>query len=694
VESPTSFGASDQQIEQGQPVIDTDISQPETNQAIQFPPWMDAAKLLGKVRGWRDQWNQYSQNMNNRLERNWKLYECKSAFGQGDNAEILPLPASIVDTQQARLMGAILAQEKFGDAVPKDIENVMAADSEERTGKVEDLINEAVNQTESFEDKMDELSKNMFVETVMIAEVKWNVKTDQILKASKQIDPVTKMETVGEAQMTDYECAAPDFEAVSCRYMGWEPRASGRLSQALWTFRRKKSSADELHEMEADGVIADADKAIRQTGNQSDGAPTSDRSDPQAAQMKNVEGVQIPVADKDGLLNIEVWHANLSGETTDETGEKKRERGEFRFWMVGDVCVKFSPNPFGNVKPYVMSRMSRKPDQILGQGPIDLIVGMMRNLTANISSLNSLIRQTASNPIFYEPTTMLDGRRTILQENDLVPVLSVDGIKRMEPPIAAIKLIREQIEFLITQIREATASNEQAQGIQAQGDTTATEAQIMANSANLRTQYTANMVAANFFSELMWFYFKMYQRFGTPENMIIHEAGTDGKPSSLQISDLIGDYYFKPILAVSQSSKNSRFAMLKQLVTELGQASAANPGFLKDSGGNPMELNTYEFLTEKMLPLIDIYGAQKLFKQSPPPPPPAPVEPEKPHVTLSINGQDAMAMGLTPAIQKEFGAEPTPVEPPMPDMGNGMPDLGAPMPDVPRETEQPLPGMV
>jgi hypothetical protein len=394
--------------------------------------------------------------------------------------------------------------------------------------------------------------------------------------------------------------------------MMWEPRCAGKLSKAAWTGRKKKTNADELKEQEADGIISNADKAIQQAGHTEGGANTSDdRQDPQAKMLKNVDGVQLPAAEKDTQLNIEVWHATISGGTDEGTG--KPNRGEYRFWMVGDVCVKFEPNPYGRLKPYVMSRMSRRPDQLLGQGPIDLIVGMMRVLTSNMSSLNALIRQAASNPIFYEPTTMLDGRRTILQENDLVPVLSVEGIKRMEPPVQAIELIRAQIDFLITQIREATASNEQAQGVQGEGDTTATEASILAQSANLRTQYTANMVSANFFAELMWFYFKMYQRFGTPENMIIHEAGTDGKPTSLQISDLIGDYYFKPVMAASQSSKNQRFNLLKSLVTELATATAQNPNFLKNSDGMPMQLNTYEFLTEKMLPLIDIYGSQRLF---------------------------------------------------------------------------------
>lgn len=613
--SLTSSGIDDAQLEQGEPVEDTDISKPPTNQAIQLPEGLTEQKVLEYIRACRKEAQDYQQSFYPRTDENWKLYECKPTFGLGETAEILPLPASIVDTQQARIMGSFLGQEKFVDAIPKDAENVLAEDANDRTSKIEDLINEKIRATDDFEDRMDELSKNLFVETLMIAEVSWDVKTEQILKVGPpQVDPLSGMESVGSADMTDYECAGPGFEPVSLRYLMWEPRCQSKLSKAAWVGRKKKVTADELHEDEQNGVCMNVEKAIRSQGQSGDPAGRDDRSDPQAQQIKRVEGKQLPQQQgKQGLLDLEVWHANISW-TIGEGEAIEYKRGEFRLWMVGDVLIKFGPNPYGSVKPFVMSRMSRKPDQILAQGPIDLIKGMMRNLATNISSLNALIRQAASNPIFYEPTTMLDGRRTILQENDLIPVLSVDGIKRMEPPVQAISLLREQIQFMITQIREATASNEQAQGIQAEGDTTATEAQIMANSANLRTQYTANMVMANFFAELAWFYFKMFQKFGTPENMVIHEAGVDGAPIALQISDLIGDYTFKPVLAMSQSSKDRKFNMLKGLVTELAAATAQNPMLLTNEQGQPMEVNTYEFLTQKMLPLIDIFGAQRLFK--------------------------------------------------------------------------------
>ena len=135
----------------------------------------------------------------------------------------------------------------------------------------------------------------------------------------------------------------------------------------------------------------------------------------------------------------------------------------------------------------------------------------------------------------------------------------------------------------------------------------------------MRTQYTQNMVAANFFSWLSWFYYKLYQKFGTPENMIIHEAGTDGQPVSLTLADLAGDYYFKPVLASSQGAKNQRFKLLKDMLVELVSAQGL---MLTNDKGEVMQPNTYEFLTKELLPLVDITGAQRLFRVAPPAPMP------------------------------------------------------------------------
>lgn len=616
MEYPTSSG-SDLAQEQGAPdgvPVEAPIEQ-NGNGAIALPPWLTKNKLLEQVRDFRKQDLDAKTQVLQSIEENWKIFENKSAFGMGQNAEIIPKGSSIVDTYKAKLSGAIVGQEKLVDAVPKDAQNVMAPDANDRTSRVEDLINEKIRFVDDYEDKLDETLQNLLVETLAIAEVKWEVKTEQILQTGPpQIDPLTGMESVGQADMVDYECSGPDFEPVSLRYMMWEPREKNRLSRAAWVGRKFKVSANDLRADAQAGICDDVEMAIQQGGQQNGDTPArGDNSDPQAKQIKSVEGRQLPVG-KEAMLDLEKWYAKLCGEGVDEFGEKKYEEGEFEFWMVGDVCVKFRESLFGKYKPYVMARMSRKPDQLLGQGPIDVIKGMMRRLAFDVQSLNTLVQQAADNPTFYEPTTMLDGRRTILQPSSLVAVLSVDGIKRMEPPIEAIRILRENIAFWIDQINDATASNEQAQGIESQGDVTATEATITANSSNLRTQYTSNQVMSSLFAEMAWFFFKMFQKFGTPENMIIHEAGTDGTPMSMTIDDLVGDYVFKPVLAMSQQSKKQEFAMLSGLVEKLSAAQAANPMLFVNDKGQPMEVNLYEFMTQKMLPLIGIYGTSKLFK--------------------------------------------------------------------------------
>lgn len=609
-ESLQSFG--DEPASEG---VDPGVMLPERVSAIELPDGYTAEALVTVSKADTKQFEQYIQQVIPVIEQNWRIYENKETFGFGDNAAIIPLGTSIVDTQQARGVSSILAQEKYVDAVPRGVENTMAEDADEKTSKVEDLINESIKLTDDFNDKIDTLYQNMLIERVMIAEVKMMTKKETSLRASQMPNPMTGAMEVTEAELEEYDCQKPDFEPVSMRYLGWEPRAINKLWDAAYVFRKKKISLDEGYQMEQDGVIENFEQAVRTPSAAGDGA-ANDQSDPQARQIQNVEGRQLP-KESGPLSLVEWWAVRYWQMPAGEDGTPgQRMKAELNYWMIGDTLVRCKPNPYGGVKPFILCKQAKKADEIVAQGPIDVVKPILRNLAYTVKAWNDLTVQVADNPIFFEPTTMLSARKTILQSSNLVPVLSTEGIKRMEPPTQAIRLLQERINFLIGQAREATAANEQAQGI-SEGSDTATEAQILQASASLRTQYTANMVASNFFAWLGWFYYKLYQRLGTPENMIIHEAGTDGRPVALNIADMAGDYSFKPVLATSQGSKNQRFKLLKDMLTGLMSV----PGLvLTDDQGQVMEPNTYEFLTKELLPLVDISGAQRLFRVAPPKP--------------------------------------------------------------------------
>jgi len=229
-----------------------------------------------------------------------------------------------------------------------------------------------------------------------------------------------------------------------------------------------------------------------------------------------------------------------------------------------------------------------------------------------------LIWQTANSPIFYEPISMLDGKRTLLEGANLVPTLSANGINRQEPPIQAVRILDQHLAMLISMVREATASNEQAQGIQQGGDTTAMEVRILAASSGARMQYGANMFNSTFFVQLAEGYHELYEQCGQEGEMVTREAGVDGRPFPVTLPMLAMKFKIRPASAIPQANKMQRFQLLNGMLTQFTNIPAQ---LLKNEKGQMMEVNFYDFLVNDVLPLVEVRGAQRLFRVAPPPPP-------------------------------------------------------------------------
>jgi hypothetical protein len=302
-----------------------------------------------------------------------------------------------------------------------------------------------------------------------------------------------------------------------------------------------------------------------------------------------------------------------------------------------------------------MAVSNQKVDQMLGQGPVDMIKALVKDIANVLMAKRKLIWQTANSPIFYEPISMLDGKRTLLEGMNLVPTLSSKGINRMEPPVQAINILDKHIGMLIQMVREATASNEQMQGIATSGDTTATETRIMAASAGNRMQYGANMFNATFFVQVAEGYIELFRQCGQEGEMVTREAGVDGKPFPITLPMLAMSFKVRPSSALPQANKDRRFQLLNGMLT---QFTNIPPQMLINEKGEQMQLNFYDFLVNDVLPLVDVRGAQRLFRKAPPPPmlpmpPGAPGEPPP-------SGQAAPPPPETGATQKGGMAPPPP----------------------------------
>ena len=485
---------------------------------------------------------------------------------------------------------------------------------------MKDFLGEAIYDTPDFFQRMDVLVQSLLLENVMIARLCWEQYDQAQLETVDEKDITGKEETT-KAGVQKKTKGCPSFKPRSVRGFAWDPRAEFNMDQASWCRDRTMVRMDELLGFQAQGLIQNVESiegigTIDQTVN----SVTEPNKDPQARQARNVEGINLPTGSWDAdLVQLDEYWAEITGK--DKDGEL--HSGDFQFWVAnGKTLLRFDVNDPSYKKlrrPFAMGVVNQKPGQLLGIGPLDIIMALIKDIANVLQAKKKLIWQTANSPIFYEPVSMLDGKRTLLEGANLVPVLSSKNINRFPPPVEAINALDRHLQFLISMVREATASNEQAQGIQGGATETATEARILAASAGQRMQYLNNMVNASFFTQLGDGYLELFKQCGLEGDMVTREAGVDGEPIAITYKMLEMRFKIRPVSAVPQANKMSRFNLLQGLVVNLLKLP---PGALVNDQGQAMQVNTYDFMTQDILPLIDVRGGQRLFRVMGPMPPP------------------------------------------------------------------------
>jgi hypothetical protein len=583
--------------------------------AINLPEGLPEAKLLDMCQKQEGEFADYSKDDFKEIEDNARLYLGKQAAGITESAgPVIPLTTSIVDTQQARTMGQYFAQEKFFDLLPDGKSALMGDIDGQPVGdvasQVEDFLNERIYDTPDFFQRMDKGIRNLLIERVLIGRVRGEEEATYSLQVGQgqlgQQSVVTGLDFQAGTRVQ------PVFDVDSVRSYAWDPRCNLNLRRAKWVRHRTNIPTSQLDEWAQKGIIDPkaAEKAKRLANDQqtAQGSLAQDAKDPAAQYVKRVDGKNLPSgAWKDGLVTVDEWEGYICWGEGDQV-----QSGEFVWWLVPDrqVLLKFEPNEAKQLKrPYAMTIIGQRGEGLQGHGPVDIVKPLINKISNVLGAIAKLMWQAANVPTYYEPVSMLDGRRTILQDANLVPVMNSKAINRAEPPTASIRLLQDYLNFLIQQAREATASNEQAQGIGG-GTDTATEAQILAQSSGARTQYQLNLVNAEFFAQLAELYLAFFREHGVPGEMVTREAGVDGNPVEITPQMLALEYKVRPLSAIPQSNKLARFRELSGL---LEKVAAIPPNMLTDAQGTPMKVNLYEFLTNDILPLIDVRGGQRLF---------------------------------------------------------------------------------
>ena len=588
---------------------------PEEIGIISFPDGTDASWWVKKTQHLNDGFQKWFEKDLLNIQDNYKIYELKQVAGTLPNGTTIPGTTAIVDTMTSKTVSSLVPREQFVSAVNLDPDAVLAGDVNKQE-LVTDFINESISTIPDFADKFDEAIKTLFLENVVFFETKWTIQKKVKQNIQRAMDPLADpsqpQPIIG---MTDeeYVCGRPDAVPLSMRMCAWDPRVKNRVSESPWFRKREMVSINGLFALQRDGVIENVDEIVRKSNK----AMTPENpTDPDARQSQAVDGKQLPaVGWDDGVWELDTWWVDAAWK--DSQGQD--QTGKFELWVVGgDTVVKFRPNILVPQRvPIVTVKSSRKPGQLLAQGPIDVVKQMQKAVNNDRAQAEQLIKNAAYSPTFYTPSSGIDGRRVSLQSNSMIPVLDVNGIKRFEPAVEAIGIIMKDIEFLLGQMREATAANDQAQGIQQQGVDTATEAQILQQGSQSRFSYIIETInAASFANGIAPEFLMLWKQFGEPGKMVVKDGSNDGKGYAIQPEDLQGDYIFKPVIAQTAQAKQQKFGQLSAIAEKIG---AIPPGMLVDNAGKVKTLDLYGFLTSTLLPLVDVQP-RGLFKDAPPPP--------------------------------------------------------------------------
>lgn len=617
---------------------DTPSTQLQPNSPIQFPAGLSEGRVIDQLQRMENEFQLFFKDALDKIEENWRLWENKQAAGiKNPEGPIIPLVYSTCETLKARYMGVIFSQEKLFDLLPDGTESLKpyvclhptdpmappmtAADV---GSVVEDFVGEAIYDTPDFFQRMDSLITNFLLENVMLARLQWEESELSDMAVKVQPDMVGTPTVTGQ-EFTKRKRGRPTLRPRSIRNCAWDPRAQFNAQAARWFRDRTMTSPDDLRKLEQQGVVSNVAGISKTTASEAaNSAATPHVGDPQARQHKRVEGGNVlPTGNwENELVQLDEYWTEIAWK--DE--QDQWQFGDFKVWVANSkTIIKFEaiPDEIGCLKrPFAMAVSNQKPDTLLGMGPVDVIKALVKDVANVLMAKRKLIWQTANSPIFYEPISMLDGKRTLLEGMNLIPTLSSKGINRMEPPVQAINILDKHLAMLIQMVREATASNEQMQGIATSGDTTATETRIMAASAGSRMQYGANMFNTTFFAQLAEGYIELFRQCGQEGEMVTREAGVDGKPFKITLPMLALRFKVRPCSAIPQANKDRRFQLLNGMLT---QFTNIPPQMLVNEKGEPMQLNFYDFLVNDVLPLVDVRGAQRLFRKAPPLPMLAPL---------------------------------------------------------------------
>ncbi len=590
--------------------------QKEKGYALKFPEGMNEAFVLAFTKKMESGFQGWSAKEFQSIDEMNKLYENIHIGGTMKIATFLPIPASVIDTDVARRGAAMFGRDKVVDAIP----NFLTQDNE-RSKRVEDLINQTiVYQCRTAEKGMDAI-KGQAIEGTGIGKSFWEVYEEtEIRPIFKQhpLDP-TRQVMVGEEEVT-VQKGRWNWETVPVQRCAWDPRTSTRVQDSPWFRHRTMATKNELLKLQQQGYLEDVEKIAKNEAE----IQSKAEKDREAERINKINERSWDYAGGDeGTYQLDEWYADLTWEVPilDEDGNKdpanyELKSGRFHFWLVNEnKLVKFDFNELIPQRiPYFSFRYSIRPRRLLGKSALHPIRELEIYANNLMGSKQDLIKKAAQNPTFYERGSGLEGRKTILAEKSLIPVLDSSKVKHFPVDVAAIAAVSRELEGVIRLMRETTASNEMSMGL---GDAdTATEASILDKSSTSRFQAVTELTYHEFYGAMANECFLTTKQFANEGDLWVHDAGIDGQSQPVSLADLEGTYTWMPVGVSTEANKQSKLRNQSAFMKELAEFQTKNPNLFMTNKGVQKRFDFVEFINKELMPSVDIKNGATYWQDS------------------------------------------------------------------------------
>ncbi len=554
-----------------------------------------------------EKFSKWAKDEFSRIENWHKMNENINIAGMNKGGTFIPLSNSIIETDTARRTALMFARPKMVEAIPLN-----PMQDNEDTQDIEDYVNQEIMLSVRTAEKGYDAFKGQAIEGTGIGKSYWEQVEAHCMKPVFSVDPESGLKVqTGEEPYLEMR-GRWNWNPIAIQNMAWDARTASRIQDSAWVRERMFLTLNELTKKEEAKEIQDVALIEKQASEIKDNTP----KDGEAERIRHLREQQLPVGDgDDGVYQVEEWHAELTWKN-----EAVLQTGKFRFWIVNEqTLVKFEDNPLDPKRnPYFSFRYSIRPRRLLGNGALAPIQELQIYANNLMGSSQELIKKAAANPTFYEKASGLDGRKAIVTEGALIPVLDANRIKYFPVDVGAISAVERKLAAVVSLVRETTASNEQALGVSG-GSDTATEATILARSAGARFQMSVDLAAWEFFAqglaqECYW----MYRQFGADNQMVVRApSGIDGRAKYITRAQLQKEFIFVPVTSQNEVAKNAEVKNYLALFDKLAQMQVQAPQMMVDKQGIPLTFDFVGALNDEIFPRLGIRNGKSYWTAKP-----------------------------------------------------------------------------